>query len=126
MTDKKALRKELNQRTRQQNRALHLWLRMISIELNMSGQTVKLVLAKTMDIDWDLDGRLAKELLWRKCQKVVLGKTSTTELTKIGDIDQVFDTLNRFLGEKFGVHCPWPTEEQLRESEEATRKLNEK
>ena len=108
--EKLALKKELRKRTLQQNKALHKWFSLVGIELTMAGLPVQLVLKKTLDVDWDKEGRLVKELLWRRAQMVVLGKTSTTELEKIGDIDLVYDTLNRFLGEKFGIHVPFPTE----------------
>lgn len=100
-------------RTLRQNRALHLWLRKVAKELNEGGYTVKLVMAQKMDIDWT--GELAKELLWRPAQKVILGKESTAKLSKSQEIDMIFDHLNRHLGEKFGVHVGWPhyeTEEE--------------
>lgn len=39
-------------------------------------------------------------------------KKSTTELEKTGEIDEVWDTLLRHLGEKFGVeYIPLPSQE---------------
>ena len=93
-------------RTEQQNRALHLYFQLLADEFNNAGYTVQLVLSKKMDLDWTKDS--VKELLWRPAQRAILGKTSTTELNKIEDIDKVFDHLNRHLGEKFEVHIPFP------------------
>ena len=99
------------QRTLQQNRALHLWFELVAQALNEGGFNVQLVLKQKMDIDWNKE--LIKELLWRPAQKVILHKNSTTELLKQKDIDEVFDHLNRHLGEKFWIHIPFPSEAQV-------------
>lgn len=94
------------QRTGRQNRAMHLYFRLLANELNAGGYNVQLVLKEKMDIDWT--PALVKEVLWRPAQKVILGKRSTTELGKSEDIDKVYDHLTRHLGEKYGVFVEWP------------------
>lgn len=95
------------QRTYSQNRALHLFYRLLAETLNNSNLTVQLVLAKKMDLEWD--EHKVKELLWRPAQQAILGKKSTTELSKTEDIDKVYDHLVRHLGEKFEIEVPeWP------------------
>ncbi len=101
----------MTQRTYKQNSALHLWFMWLATELNLAGYTVQLVLKEKMDLDWTPD--ICKELLWRPAQQAILKKKSTTELGKIEDIDKVYDHLNRHLGEKFGVHVKFPTDEQV-------------
>lgn len=98
-------------RTGTQNNALHLWFDLVSKALNEGGYSVQLVLKETIDIDWDTVR--VKELLWRPVQKVVLNKSSTTELRKIEDIDKVWEYLNRYLGERFGVHVPFPSNQEM-------------
>lgn len=100
-------------RTQKQNSALHLWFSKLADEMNQAGYTVQLVLAQKMDLDWDKDK--VKELLWRPAQKAILKKKSTTELSKIEDIDKVWEHLNRHLGEKFGLHVPFPSDQELAE-----------
>lgn len=97
-------------RTDSQNRALHLFFQLLADELNNAGYSVRLVLEKKMEVDWT--PRLIKELLWRPAQIAILGKASTTELYKSKDIDVVWEHLNRHLGEKFGVHVPFPVDPQ--------------
>lgn len=96
-------------RTIQQNKALHKFFELLADEFNNAGYSVQLVLKEKMDLDWDASA--VKELLWRPAQKALLKKNSTTELTKQMDIDKVYDHLNRHLGEKFGIHVPWPSYE---------------
>jgi len=95
-------------RTSQQNRALHLWFQQVADELNGGGYNVQLVIKEQLDVDWT--GELVKELLWRMVMIAVVGKRSTTELKKHEEIDTIYDTLNRHLGEKFGIHVAFPNE----------------
>ena len=103
----------MTQRTLKQNSALHLWFNLLAKELNDSGYTVQLVLKEKVDLDWD--GDKVKELLWRPSQKAILKKKSTTELRKIEDMDKVWEHLNRHLGQKFGVHVPFPQDTEYQE-----------
>lgn len=94
-------------RTERQNRALHLFYRLLAQELNESGLTVQLVLREKMELNWTAD--MVKELLWRPAQKALTKKRSTTELKKAQEIDLIYEHLARHLGEKFGMEVPeWP------------------
>ena len=68
---------------------------------------------KTLDVDIPWNGKTIKDYLWRPIQKAQLQKQSTTELTT-KDIDVIYETLNRFTSEKFSVHVPFPSEEEIR------------
>jgi hypothetical protein len=81
---------------------------MLSDELNNAGLDLIHTLRHDVAIPWNPS--LVKELLWKKVQKAQLGKRSTTKLTT-KEIDIVFETLNRHLGEKLGVHVDFPSEE---------------
>lgn len=98
------------ERTLIQNRALHLWFEMLSKALNESGYTVQLVLKEKMDLDWNK--AMVKELLWRPAMKALVKKDSTTKLNKLQEIDLIWEHLNRHLGEKFGIHVPFPTDKE--------------
>lgn len=97
-------------RTNSQNKALHLWFDLVAKELNDAGYTVQLVVKEKVDIDWNKD--LVKEILWKPAQNTILKKGSTTKLDKVGEIDLVWEHLNRHLGQKFGVHVDFPSEER--------------
>jgi hypothetical protein len=96
------------QRSAPQNAALHLYFEHLAKELNDGGYSVQLVLKQVVDLEWD--GTKVKELIWRPLQKALIGKVSTTELDKVSDINEVFEHLNRYVGEKFGIHVPFPSE----------------
>lgn len=96
-------------RTTQQNRALHLYFTHLAEELNAAGYSVYKTLKHDVEIDWTPS--LVKELLWRPVQVVMTEKHSTTELDKLEEITKIYDTLNRYLGEKTGVFVPFPSEE---------------
>lgn len=102
--------KEYPRRTQRQNRAIHVLFNLLAQNLNENGLDMRKTLKPGVDIPWT--GKAVKEYLWRPVQQAQLGKTSTTELTTI-EIDQVFDTINRHMGEKFGLHTPFPSIEDV-------------
>lgn len=97
-------------RTNQQNKALHVLFKLLADELNKNGLDMKKTLKPEIDIPWTPAS--TKEFLWRPVQLAQLDKISTTELTTI-EIDEVFDTIIRHLGEKFGLTIDFPSIESL-------------
>jgi hypothetical protein len=98
------------QRTRQQNKALHKMFTILAETLNENSLDMRKTLKPEIDIPWS--GGSVKEYLWRPIQVAQLNKKSTTELTTV-EIDQVFDTINRHLGEKFGINITFPSVEEV-------------
>lgn len=101
---------EQRRRTVQQNKALHLLFTHLATTLNEAGLDMRRTLKHDIDIPWTPNS--VKEFLWRPVQNAQLNKDSTTELTTT-EIDQVFDTINKHLGERFGLHVPFPSIETL-------------
>ena len=102
--------KEEKQRTELQNRSLHLYFTQLAEELNNSGYDMKKVLKPSVDIPWN--SKSIKEFLFRPIMKIQTGKSSTTELTT-KEIDEIYDVINRHIGEKFGIHVEWPSLDSL-------------
>lgn len=96
------------QRTLSQNAALHLWCRNVASELNEGGYDMRLVLKHHDSIPWTENA--VKELIWRPTQSAILGKESTKQ-PKTDEYTQVYDVLNKFFGEKYGLHIEWPTQQ---------------
>ena len=93
-------------RTPRQNRALHLYFRLLAEELNNGGYDVQIVLKEKLGVDWT--PALVKEILWKTAQRWILQKKSTTELNKAEEINTIYEHLNRHIGEKFGVFVDFP------------------
>ena len=93
-------------RTTIQNASLHLYFRLLAEELNGAGLDMRKTLKETVDIPWSEE--TIKEYLWRPIQDAQLRKKSTTELTT-SEVTKVYETLNRHLGDRFGLHVPFPT-----------------
>jgi hypothetical protein len=101
-----ALKKIPQTRTAQQRKALQLYCTIIAKQLNDSGNSVQITLAQAVDREWDMDA--VKSLLWKPIQKIVINKESTADADR-NEYTKVYDVLNRFLGEKFGVGCAFPS-----------------
>jgi len=97
-------------RTDNQNAALHLWLEMLASELDRHGHTVQDVVARIKRAEIRPNKTVLKEVLWRPYQIAALGKESTTELTK-HEVDKVYEGLNKFIGQEFEIHVPFPSDD---------------
>lgn len=100
----------MEKRTDKQNRSLHLLFKLLAEELNESGLDMRKTLKPGVEIPWTGDS--VKEFLWRPIQEAQLNKKSTTELTT-KEIDAVFDTITRHIGEKFGIFVPFPSIDEV-------------
>lgn len=99
----------MTQRTDQQNKALHLYFRLVADALNGAGLTVQETLKHQMDIEWN--PHRVKELIWRQAQKKILNKESTKDLSKQMEIDEVYETINRWLASMGVESIPFPHHE---------------
>ena len=97
--------KEEKQRSIQQNKALHKLFELLAVALNEAGLDMRKTLKPGVDIPWEKI--TVKEFLWKPIQKLQLGKDHSAELnTK--EVDMVFATLMKHLGEQFGLYVPFP------------------
>lgn len=96
-------------RTGQQNRALHKGCELIAASLNGAGLDMRTVLKPEIDIPWTKES--VKEYIIRPVMKAMTTKSSTTTLSKIGEIEAIWDTVMRFLMEKHHIeYIPFPSE----------------
>ena len=95
-------------RTLNQNSALHRFFDLLASTLNAQNLTVDVVVKA--ETKWNQER--VKELLWRPIQKAVIGKESSTKLTT-KELTEVYDVLNKALGEKLGIHVEFPNYEQM-------------
>ena len=97
-------KKSPSRRTLKQNAALHLYFSNLAEELNDAGFDMK----KTIRVDIPWSAMTVKEYLWRPLQEAYLLKRSTTELERGKEIDEVYDILNRVIGERTGIFVEFP------------------
>ena len=99
------------QRTTRQNKALHKYFSLVAEALNDAGLDMRVVLKPHVAIPWTTIS--VKKFLWKPIQDGLFDKDSTAELTT-KEPTLVYETLNRFLSEKFHVHIAFPSyEEQM-------------
>lgn len=102
-------------RTLRQNASLHLMFKQLADALNEAGLDVRTTLSEELEHPWT--PYLIKELIWRRVQKSMYGKKSTTQL-ETGEIDKIFEVIIRYLGETKGFECPpFPSIESLTNDE---------
>ena len=109
------------QRTATQNNSLHLWLSLIADELNNQGQTLQNVVAKIRRAEIRPTTNSLKEAVWRPYQMAAIHdekgnpKESTTQLTK-NEVTIVYEGLNKFFSQEFGIGIPFPSQEVNQEN----------
>jgi len=91
--------------TLQQQKAIHVYMRLLSEALNDGGWTIQQVLAQAVDRDWDLIS--AKNNLWRPIQVAMFDKESTTQLDR-DEVVKVYEILNRHTSNIFGIGMNFP------------------
>ena len=60
---------------------------------------------EVIDVPWTMD--LCKERLWRPVQKTMTKKTSTTKPER-KQYSEIYEVLNRYTAERFGISIGWP------------------
>ena len=96
-------------RTARQNRALHVYLRLLGEALNEAGLDQRAVLKSNFPIPWSTE--TAKQNLFSPIMKAMFDIDSTTKLERV-QVSQVYDVLNRSLSEKYGISIPFPEGQQ--------------
>ena len=99
----------MEQRTSQQNKAVHKFFEILSTELNTKGLDARMVLKPTYQIWWTPE--MIKRDLWKPLQEAMYSKKSTTELTT-SEVSKVYEQIAHILGEKFGVEIEFPSEQE--------------
>lgn len=99
-------------RSLSQNAAIHLYMTILAQELNEAGLDMKKVLKPSVDISWNVKN--VKEYIWKPIQMALKLKDSTTKLTT-KEVNEVYECIDRHIGQKFGIHIPFPSYEQTNE-----------
>src|SRR3990167_9459183 len=99
----------MTQRTPSQNNSIHLYLELVAQALDREGHTMQDVVKAIRRAEIRPTKEALKEVVWRPLQEIIHAKKSTTELTK-HDIDPVYEAMNKWLGQEFQIHIPFPSD----------------
>ena len=98
-------------RTGKQNASLWVYLGTIAQMLNESGaEMVVKIVGKEVHIPWT--DKTLKAVVWDGIMLKMFNKSSSTELTTI-EIQEVYEVMNRFTSDTFGVGVNWPCEVEV-------------
>lgn len=96
--------------SRKQQNALHLYCEWLAEELGNAGMdmrtVIKVPISPTKENVKELMLKPVMEALWPDI-------TSTAKLDTV-QVSQLYEEMNRFTGERLGIHVRWPSEEDLR------------
>ena len=96
-------------RTDQQRKAIEVYCDNVAEAMNSAGHGLKAVLEqKALDVPCTQENM--KEIIFKGIARAMFNKLSTTELNT-AEVNEVYEVMNRWLGEKFGVHVPFPCED---------------
>jgi hypothetical protein len=97
-------------RSGKQNSALQVYCGLVAKALNDSGQERRLKTpAGEAMVPWNKDS--VREHYWRPLQIAITGEVSTTAATR-KQYPEIYDVMNRHLGESKGIHLPWPVKKE--------------
>lgn len=105
--DKVLCEKVKKTRSSQQNRALHLFFKMIAENLNKEGITFVYRGLKGQELETQYTEHLVKEMIWRPIQVTLFKVESTTKLDTTM-INKILDVLVNFFANK-GVQISFPS-----------------
>jgi len=91
-----------------QRSSLHLWLSHLAAALNSSGCEKK----QTLKINIPYTKHSVKKDFWEPVQKAVLQTDDSEQLTHKA-ITDIYEILNREIGENTGVNVPWPEKRKV-------------
>ena len=98
------------QRTKLQNRALHLWFTLLAEDLKSKGLDMKAVLRPEIEITPTME--LIKNQIWRPVQIAKYDKYSTAEITT-EELQGIYKDLDRFFLSRHKIDLPFPSEDNL-------------
>jgi len=102
-----------DKRTNQQNRSLHKLFTETAKAMNAEGITLnKVIDSMRQGVELSMTPELVKEAVWKPIQDALTAKRSTTQLTKQGEIDEIYDVFNKFLS-RFGISVVFPSIENI-------------
>ena len=99
----------MTQRTDQQRKAIEVYCRLVAEELWRNGHTMQDVVKAIKRAEIRPTQARVKEIIWNGISEAQLNKSSSTQLEKT-EVDEIYDRMNKFLGQEFEIHIPFPVD----------------
>lgn len=96
------------QRTPKQRKAIEVYCREVADALDREGHTLQNVVAQIKKAEIRPTQENIKEVVFKPIAKVLFSVESTTELDTT-QVDRVYEVMNKWLGDNFEIHVPFPT-----------------
>jgi hypothetical protein len=91
---------------------MHKYFDMLAQALNDAGLDMRATLKEGVDIPWD--AYTIKRDIWKPIQVAKFDIESTGDL-ETPQVGKIYEILNRHLSDRFGVHVPFPHDEDRHE-----------
>jgi len=100
-----------NQRTKQQNRALHKYFKEIADDCRSKGISVQMLLADLPDAEISMNEKIIKDI-WKVFQNETLGKEHTADLTA-KQVNEILEDFSMFMATKYDITMDFPSIESI-------------
>jgi hypothetical protein len=101
---------EIKIRTAQQHKSLMLFESELAKAMVERGIDLRTFLKEGVTIP--ATKQLVHDHITLPLVKVMFGKNSTTEL-EVHEVSQLYDVINKSIGERAGIHCPFPSRDSV-------------
>lgn len=95
-------------RTLSQNNAQYRYLRLVAEQMADAGldmrKIIRVPIRPTMEN--------VKALMWDEVMTALYPEIESTTELSTAQMSQLYEVFNQLLGEKWGIHVPWPSEEE--------------
>lgn len=105
------MEKEPKPQSQEQFNGVHVLLEMSARALNQDGYTMQDVVKAIRKAEIRPTKMALKEVVWKPLLEIIAGKKSTTKQSN-DDIQEVYEVYNKWLGQEFGIHIPFPKKGQ--------------
>lgn len=86
---------------------MHLYLEIVARALNEDGHTMQDVMKAITKMEVKPTKQLMKDGVWKQILLTLFGLETTTKQTN-EQIQDVYETMNKWLGQWFQIHVPFP------------------
>ena len=88
--------------------SVHLYLDIVAKVLADEGHTMQDVVKAIRTAEILPTKNALKEVVWKPMLSIITGKDSTTKQSSV-EVDKVYEAMNKWLGQEFKIHVPFPS-----------------